>query len=233
MKISKNLRKLLSGAKVKQQLNAYQLEDVYKKLSMEDDFGIVTEFTQLLLQIGVDPLEHMSCVPIDYMRDTDITSIDIPDNVTAICSGAFNSCNDLRSVTLPSHLERIGIHAFAYCEALKNITLPNSLQVLEAWSFRGCTSLTRIDIPDSINKINPGVFTNCTALEHITIPKSVKKIYEDAFANTPKLYDVTYDGSVNELHKMSYVHRNAFRRSAESVIHCTDGDVVISDLYEE
>ena len=51
---------------------------------------------------------------------SEITSISIPNSVTEICFGAFQSCG-LTSITIPNSITSIGTSAFSYCRGLKSI----------------------------------------------------------------------------------------------------------------
>jgi len=51
---------------------------------------------------------------------SDITFITIPNSVTEICFGAFQSCG-LTSITIPNSVTNIGEYAFAYCSGLTSI----------------------------------------------------------------------------------------------------------------
>ncbi len=56
-----------------------------------------------------------------FSGNTSITSVVIPDRVTAIGDGAFSGCTGLTSLTLGSGLTRIGDGAFAECSKLVNL----------------------------------------------------------------------------------------------------------------
>ena len=101
-----------------------------------------------------------------------VTSVTIPDSVTAIHDGAFVNCTSLKSVTLPSSLSSIS-------ESL----------------FLGCSQLTTIHIPDFVSSIQSYAFNDCRNLETIRIPVSVTSIRDFAFDGCPSSMTVTYPGS--------------------------------------
>lgn len=115
---------------------------------------------------------------------SEITSITIPDSVTAIDNCAFASCPSLTSINLPESVTEIGEMAFMGCTSLISINIPDSVTVISGCAFAGCTSLKTITIPESVTKIGDSAFTNCTSLTTITIPESVK-IVRGAFDGTP------------------------------------------------
>ena len=115
---------------------------------------------------------------------SEITSITIPDSVTAIGACAFASCPLLTSINLPDSVTEIGEMAFLDCTSLISINIPDSVTLISGCAFAGCTSLTLINIPESVTKICDSAFTNCTSLTSITVSGSVK-IVRGAFNGTP------------------------------------------------
>ena len=124
-----------------------------------------------------------------------VTSVTIPDSVTAIHDGAFANCSQLTNISIPNSVTSIGFSAFEHCTSLKSITLPSSLRNISMFLFHNCSQLTTIQIPDSVLSIQDYAFGNCTRLETIRIPVSVTSIGNLAFAGCPSLMTVTYSGS--------------------------------------
>ena len=56
-----------------------------------------------------------------------VTSVTIPDSVTAILDRAFANCFQLTNISIPNSVTSIGFSAFEHCTSLKSITLPSSL----------------------------------------------------------------------------------------------------------
>lgn len=124
-----------------------------------------------------------------------VTSVTIPDSVTAIHDGAFANCFQLTNISIPNSVTSIGLSAFEHCTSLKSITLPSSLRNISMFLFHNCSQLTTIQIPDSVLSIQDYAFGNCISLETIHIPVSVTSIGNCAFDVCPSLMTVTYPGS--------------------------------------
>ena len=124
-----------------------------------------------------------------------VTSVTIPDSVTAILDRAFANCSQLTNISIPNSVTSIGFSAFEHCTSLKSITLPSSLRNISMFLFHNCSQLTTIQIPDSVLSIQDYAFGNCTSLETIHIPVSVTSIGNRAFAGCPSSMTVTYPGS--------------------------------------
>lgn len=132
-----------------------------------------------------------------------VTSVTIPDSVTAILDRAFANCSQLTNISIPNSVTSIGFSAFEHCTSLKSITLPSSLNSISEALFSDCSQLTTIHIPDSVLSIQDYAFGNCIRLETIRIPVSVTSIENLAFARCPNSMTVTYSGSKKQWNKIN------------------------------
>ena len=88
---------------------------------------------------------------IRYPAGKQTSSYSVPESVTTICDGAFNSCSSLTSIILPDGLTTIGIGAFSACVLLSSIILPDGLTDINHFMFRECKSLVSIILPSNLN----------------------------------------------------------------------------------
>ena len=132
-----------------------------------------------------------------------VTSVTIPDSVTAILDRAFANCFQLTNISIPNSVTSIDFSAFEHCTSLKSITLPSSLRNISMFLFHNCSQLTTIQIPDSVLSIQDYAFGNCISLETIRIPVSVTSIGVYAFDGCPSSMTVTYSGSKKQWDKIT------------------------------
>ena len=116
-------------------------------------------------------------VPVETISNTAfqnsaVTSVTIPDSVTAIYSGAFANCSQLTNISIPNSVTFIGFSTFEHCTSLKSITLPSSLSSISEALFFGCSQLTTIHIPVSVTSIGNNAFADCPSLMTVTYPGS-------------------------------------------------------------
>lgn len=114
--------------------------------------------------------------------------------VTMIDHAAFHD-SAVTSVTIPDSVTAIPDYAFGFCSQLTNISIPNSVTFIGFSAFNSCTSLKSITLPSSLSTIQSSAFYNCGNLETIRIPVSVTFIGNYAFAGCPSSMTVTYPGS--------------------------------------
>ena len=117
---------------------------------------------------------------IDHVafHDSAVTSVTIPDSVTAIPDDAFSHCSQLTNISIPNSVTFIGFSAFNSCTSLKSITLPSSLSTIQSYAFYNCGNLKTIRIPVSVTSIGNCAFDVCPSLLTVTYPGS-KKQWDD------------------------------------------------------
>ena len=92
---------------------------------------------------------------------------------------AFFGRTDLTSVIIPDTVTALGYGAFFGCSNLISIVIGNSVSTIDESALEGCVSLTNIHIPASVTYIEPGyrqgiamlapAFNECISLTAITV----------------------------------------------------------------
>lgn len=110
-------------------------------------------------------------VDANAYRDSDYTSIIIPDTVKSIGDYAF--ANNNLFVNIPISVESIGNYAFSGCNRLRFITIPNSVKSIGERAFENCTYLTSVTIPSSADVADNAFYGCISIVEDISHLKSV------------------------------------------------------------
>ena len=153
---------------------------------------------------------------------TELTSVDMPDNVIAIGDNGFYRCQKLSLTSLPSGITSLGDYAFADCSMLALTSLPSGITSIGQYAFRNCSKMVLTSLPSGITSlptavfqycpklalttfpsgmtsIGDYVFRNCTSLASITLPSALTTIGDYAFANCAGLETVRFTSTVSSI----------------------------------
>ena len=171
----------------------------------------------------------------EAFKNTEITSVVIPDSVTSIGDRAFYYCNFLTSVVIGDSVTSIGDQAFDCCRSLTSVVIGDSVISIGEDAFSAsnsalCTTennliyvkangnnyciligatnknLSTYQINENTKHIAYGAFRGCERLSTITIPNSVTSIGKEAFYNCDSLTSVTIGDSVTSIGSYAFAH---------------------------
>lgn len=90
-----------------------------------------------------------------FYLQTKLTSLSLPDGITAIGDDAFCGCK-ISSLTLPSSLKTIGARAFSY-NGITQLTIPNKVESIGNSAFAH-NSIDNIDLPATLVSLHATAF---------------------------------------------------------------------------
>ena len=145
-----------------------------------------------------------------FYKRAEITSVIIPNNVTAIGSNAFDYCSGLTEIIIPDSVISIGAYAFRSCEALTKVTVGTGVTNIGRDAFWTCPSLTGVYIKDiakwcviefADSGSNPlyhakNLYLNDVLLTELVIPGGITHISSYAFYQCTSLQYVYIPESV-------------------------------------
>ena len=137
-----------------------------------------------------------------------VTSVKLPETVTAIEDGAFLSCVYLEKITLPDALESIGNLAFYGCAALETVVIGENseLTYIGEYAFSDCKALESFTFTEKLETIATAAFKG-SAISEAKLPASVKTIGEQAFVNCNNL---NTDGCITLTEGVKSIGKHAF-----------------------
>lgn len=140
-----------------------------------------------------------------YLNGTEVTTLAIPDGITAIKNYAFSRAKKVTSVSIPNSVTSIGISAFERCDLLSSITVPNSVTSIGNSVFTNCSKLASVKIVDlaawcnidfgnaDSNPLNYAhhLTLNDAEVTALTVPNTITEIKQYAFYGCTGLTSVT------------------------------------------
>lgn len=125
----------------------------------------VCTLTKTLLAAGIDPLAHLSNIPVNYLHgDSTISKFVIPDNIEDVESYAFSYCTQLHDVVFGKNVSVVYYGAFENCIELTNVTLNEGLLEICQYAFRN-TNIERLRLPSTITRIDVQALPELVTLE--------------------------------------------------------------------
>lgn len=118
----------------------------------DDAFRSCYRLSQII--VGVHNNHYSSIDGNLYSKDTKVliryaagktdSEFCIPNSVTSIAGGAFQSCSSLEAVVIPDGVTSIGSKAFTNCTGLISIVIPSSVESISDDAFWSCDNLTDV-----------------------------------------------------------------------------------------
>lgn len=134
-----------------------------------------------------DGLLYLDNWLIGYKGDIASGDVEIQEGTKGMAGGAFSRCTSLTSIIIPNSITAISASAFNRCTNLTSINIPESVTTIDITAFSGCTGLTSITIPSKVDSIGHHAFSLCTGLTSIT--SLIEDPYEiDAFVFSTATY---------------------------------------------
>lgn len=140
-----------------------------------------------------------------FFNKSDVTSVDIGDNVRSIGDYAFANCSYITSITIPEGLKSIGESAFASCRLLTGtVVIPDGVTIIPKNTFAYCVSLQNVVLSDSITRIEASAFTDCTRLESVKLPAKLEYVGTLAFSSCKSLSSLEFGSSLKEIDEYAF-----------------------------
>ncbi len=120
--------------------------------------------------------------PYAFYECAGITSVTVPEGVTAIHPYAFMGCSNLVSVTLPSTLKKVERYAFQDCISLAEVNFsPSSSPSIDSCAFLNCRSLVALRLPDNASFASNAarICDGCASLREVNIPSNLPTGYSN------------------------------------------------------
>lgn len=122
--------------------------------------------------------------------------------VSRIAYRAFYE-TDITGINIPENINTLGVQSFYKCSNLKNVNISDGLKSIESDAFWGCSNVVSIVIPNTVTTIRSSAFRE-TGLIEITIPKTVITMGDSLFLNCTQLKSVKFLNNFDDLPQTTF-----------------------------
>lgn len=130
-------------------INAQEWTTVYEnwdnRLRLLTGHSYIGEFTNMLLEIGIDPSEKMNYIPEEYLSHQPISEYVVRGNCKSVHSYAFESCPKLTKLIFLEGVEIIASRCIFNCHKLNKLVLPSTVKSIGYGCIQYCNSLHEIE----------------------------------------------------------------------------------------
>lgn len=135
-----------------------------------------------------------------------LTSIEIPVNVTLLGDWAFYNCTSLQKVTFAGDgVTVIRRGTFDRCNKLNSVTLPEKLTDIQSEAFRDCQTLSSLLIPEGVTNIGDYAFYSCYELQFEQnsqgdyLPYNLATLGSQVFRDMRALTDINIPANIKDI----------------------------------
>ena len=162
---------------------------------------------------GNQELPVVSILKDAFSNCEKLESIEIPNSITEIGSGAFRGTRNLKEVYISDltswcNIEFDGTNNPLYSgyaklflnnSEVKNLIIPETVSVINDYAFARCSSIETVTFSSSLTKIGDTAFYVNENLKEIKLPDSVISIGSSCFSNCKSLASVVLPNSLESL----------------------------------
>ena len=138
-----------------------------------------------------------------FFWDTDLTTVELNDELECIDDWAFHTCTALEQINIPSTVKVIGNLAFCNCRLLRDVKLHEGLEQIGNNAFQSCISLHQIEVPSTV-KMNQSAFVGCSQLMYVTLSEGLECIGYGAFEFCKSLKSIIIPSTVKVIEDSAF-----------------------------
>ena len=182
---------------------------------MRSNYSFATITIPSSFQYGGKTYKVVGIAEDAFIYCENLTEVIIPNTITSIDDGAFESSPKLATINIPSSVKGIGSGILsgtllyntesnwqngvliidnclidAKTSLSGNYAIKDDVRLIAKSAFAACSSITSITIPKSVSHMGTGVFAECSALTDVTILSRITAIKSSQFSGCTSLKSI-------------------------------------------
>ena len=135
------------------------------------------------------------------------STVTIPESISDIKSGAFQSNLDINKIIINTDLKHIENKAFSQCHNLQEIDL-TGIESIGSYAFESCHMIQTVEFGINLRKIDSYAFQNCGKLSTVIFTTTQDSYYLEmySFYSCPELANVTFSKSLQYIEDHSFAN---------------------------
>ncbi|MDE6717130.1 MAG: leucine-rich repeat domain-containing protein [Muribaculaceae bacterium] len=129
--------------------------------------------------------------PTDLIIPSTVLNNDNEYKVVRIGDSAFSECMSLTSVVIPDGVTAIGNRTFYHCPSLESVRIPGSVISIGDYAFTSCKSFNSILIPEGVQSIGRWALQTC-GVKTVILPSTIKYFGEEVLEDLTTIYNDDY-----------------------------------------
>lgn len=117
------------------------------------------------------------------LNNRNLTSLDefiFFKNLEIINRYSFKLCTNLTSVTIPQKVSALYSDTFYFCSSLEVVNIPDNVRAIDDYSFGSCGNLRSVSFGSGLSYLSSMAFYNCILLEEFVVSPSNQNFYSDS-----------------------------------------------------
>ena len=135
-----------------------------------------------------------------FVNHTEILSVQLPDCLKEILTGAFHNCS-IATLEIPNSVTTVGDNAFDACAQLQNVKLGQGIETISATAFSNCSQMREVFIDYAVIGVE---FQRNASIESVVLGDNVTTIESGAFAYCENLSSFSMSDSVVDMQSYAF-----------------------------
>jgi uncharacterized repeat protein (TIGR02543 family) len=140
----------------------------------------ITIPNSITIPTATDTIRELSWASYAVAGCLKLTSVNIPEGITRVGSGAFKGCSSLSTILIPATVTSIGAGAFEGCKSLSYLSIPAGVTEIGSQAFAGCCLDHIVNLNPVPQQLSGSVFSMADKTCTLYVPENSVASYKNS-----------------------------------------------------